>query len=283
MHSCITSLAALLFFNQPVASYQHLTVLEFLNEKNLKPGDALIFKLANQNEQGIHVEFEGSEVPLFKYRDHMRGIIPLSPKMRSGGHSLAIQREGQEKIFKEFHLEERRAKIILLPVPQNLFQTPRELVRNLAKQQAVIAETIKDTNPNPLFSKPFGLPLSDNRRVSSLYGEIRKTGNESIRHVGVDFAEIGGTLVYAINDGRIARTYTDPIYGKTVIVDHGAGISSLYMHLNEIKIREGVFAPQGKVLGTVGTSGYSSARHLHLSLKIRGQSVDPLQFVKTWR
>ncbi len=70
-------------------------------------------------------------------------------------------------------------------------------------------------------------------------------------------------------------------YGKTLIIDHGLGIYSLYLHLNKFKVLRGEQVEQGDVVGFSGNTGYSIAPHLHFSVKVNSSSVDPLRFIAT--
>jgi len=66
-----------------------------------------------------------------------------------------------------------------------------------------------------------------------------------------------------------------------VVIDHGLGIYSLYLHLSEINVSVGQLVERGKVIGLVGSTGYSLEPHLHFSLKVNGASVEPLGFIDT--
>ena len=87
----------------------------------------------------------------------------------------------------------------------------------------------------------------------------------------------------AINGGIVRKAYFDSVFGKSVVVDHGQGIFSLYLHLNEIRVKEGDQIKKGHLIGTVGQTGYAISPHLHLSVKISGVSVDPLKFVSSFK
>ena len=84
------------------------------------------------------------------------------------------------------------------------------------------------------------------------YGELRKERGTDDPPSGHRFRLAKGSAVAAINDGVVREAEDDPIYGNTVIVDHGAGIFSLYMHLDMIKAKVGQSVKAGQVIGTVG-------------------------------
>jgi murein DD-endopeptidase MepM/ murein hydrolase activator NlpD len=82
----------------------------------------------------------------------------------------------------------------------------------------------------------------------------------------------------AINRGvvRIVHTYRD--YGKTIVVDHGLGVMSFYMHLSKIYVAPGELVLPGEVIGKSGHTGYAEQPHLHLTIRIGGISIDPVKF-----
>ena len=170
-----------------------------------------------------------------------------------------------------------------LGIPKQLNLTPEKLITQLGEAKKDIDATARVQIDTILFNGPFGLPLFDNRKIASIFGEIRETGGTEIRHLGVDFEAPIGTPVGAMNNGIVRKAYVDPVYGNSVIVDHGKGIFSLYMHLNEMRVKEGGTVAKGTVVGTVGKTGYATSPHLHLSVKINSVSVDPLRFVRSFK
>jgi murein DD-endopeptidase MepM/ murein hydrolase activator NlpD len=101
-----------------------------------------------------------------------------------------------------------------------------------------------------------------------------------LRHLGVDLEAPLNTPVYAINDGIVKFAQNLSTYGKTIIIDHGFGIYSLYLHLNDFKVKENERVKRGEVIGLSGNTGYSLSPHLHFSIKIQGITVEPLNFIE---
>ena len=81
-------------------------------------------------------------------------------------------------------------------------------------------------------------------------------------------------------DGKVVLTADLPNYGKTVIIDHGLDIFSLYLHLDEFKVVEGQIVKKNQILGLSGDTGYSTAPHLHFSIRVGTSRVDPLVFIE---
>ena len=105
------------------------------------------------------------------------------------------------------------------------------------------------------------------------------TGTKSF-HTGIDLAAPTGTAVKATLDGKVAETGVNRIYGNYVIITHDRGYQSLYGHLSAIHAKRGQYVTQGTVVGEVGSTGYSTGPHLHLSIYKNGSLIDPFSVLK---
>jgi murein DD-endopeptidase MepM/ murein hydrolase activator NlpD len=130
------------------------------------------------------------------------------------------------------------------------------------------------------WSEPLALPIPG--CMTSPFGVLRylngkPTGNF---HGGIDQRGPAGTPIRAAAAGvvKIARDWN--IHGRTVGVDHGQGLASMYMHMSRIAVAEGATVKTGDVLGYVGSTGRSTAPHLHWSLYANGLPVNPRDWVK---
>jgi murein DD-endopeptidase MepM/ murein hydrolase activator NlpD len=96
-------------------------------------------------------------------------------------------------------------------------------------------------------------------------------------HRGVDYAAPTGTLIKAAGDGRVSFAGTQGGYGQVVIVEHGAGISTLYGHMSRFakSVRSGKHVQQGQVIGYVGSTGAATGPHLHYEYRINGRHKNP--------
>ena len=256
-------------------------------------GDTLIIKLTQKptaltwNSQAVTVFPYGSTYSASSGQvssvQTFRALIPLAATAKTGTYPLVAT-------FPDGTIEQRMIEVtkatftvINLPVPPKLNETPAQLVTSLVAVNKNINATVNKPTEQLYFSEPFVLPLYNNRTIGSQFGEVRKTGSEEIRHLGTDFTAKTGTPVAAINAGMVSKSYLDTTYGETVIIDHGYGIYTLYMHLNTRTVKAGDMVKKGTLIGTVGETGYASGPHLHLSIKINGTSVDPLRFVRLFR
>lgn len=110
-------------------------------------------------------------------------------------------------------------------------------------------------------------------------GFITRRVSDGADHPGVDIAVRRGTLIRAAGEGVVRIAGVDDVYGYYVVLDHGDGIQSLYGHADTLLVNAGASVAAGQPLARVGTSGRSSAPHLHFEVRRDGQPLDPLRFV----
>ena len=133
----------------------------------------------------------------------------------------------------------------------------------------------KTDDPRIDFTQSFIWPVIG--RISGVYGSQRILNGKPKRpHFGVDIAAPTGTPVKAPIDGVVTMVHSDMFYsGGTLIVDHGHGISTVYMHLHKILVKEGQRVRQGYVIAQVGATGRVTGPHLHWGMNWFETRLDP--------
>ena len=118
-------------------------------------------------------------------------------------------------------------------------------------------------------------------RISGVFGSQRILNGKPRRpHNGVDIAAPTGTPVKAMGDGIVALVHQDMFFtGKTVMIDHGLGLNSVYIHMNAITVRDGEFVTKGTQIGTVGQTGRATGPHLHWGVSWFKTHLDPALLV----
>ncbi len=104
------------------------------------------------------------------------------------------------------------------------------------------------------------------------------TGKQTF-HKGIDIATNLGNPVLAPAEGVVVETKNDRIGGKTILISHGGGISTLFYHLDKILVKPGQKVKRGDIIGLVGKTGKALGPHLHYEVQVNGRSVNPLQFI----
>lgn len=157
------------------------------------------------------------------------------------------------------------------PVPSAEFEArrPAELAR-------IAAARAKQTAAAG-WRQPFAWPATG--RISTLFGSQRiYAGEPGAYHSGIDIALPTGTPVRAPADGVVILAAEAPfmLEGNLLMLDHGMGLSSAFLHLSRIDVREGDAVRQGQPIGAVGATGRATGPHLHWGLMWRGARIDPL-------
>ncbi len=163
-----------------------------------------------------------------------------------------------------------------ITLPRQMVDYPPEVVPRIEREALSFREAVAGRTPGMVLRRPFIPPLGREMRVSGGFGVKRVlNGEERSPHSGEDLAAPRGTRALAANDGRVALVGDLYLTGKTVVVDHGQGIFTLYAHLDKIYVNHGQAVERGKTVGTVGSTGRATGPHLHYGVIIRGVKVDP--------
>lgn len=117
-------------------------------------------------------------------------------------------------------------------------------------------------------------------RISGRFGSQRiYAGEPGAPHNGVDVAGVTGTPVYAPADGVVTLAAAEPftLEGRLLLIDHGMGLDSAFLHLSRIDVRLGDRVVQGQRIGAIGATGRASGPHLHWGLRWNDERIDPAQ------
>lgn len=160
-------------------------------------------------------------------------------------------------------------------VPQGTVTPSPELAARIAREQARVAAARQRDDDRQDFRFGFDWPLRG--RISGVYGSQRVlNGTPKDPHYGLDIAAPTGTPVRAPAPGLVSFA-ADDLYltGGTLLIDHGHGLSSVFLHLSRIDVREGERVEAGQVIAAVGATGRASGPHLHWGMNWFDVRVDP--------
>lgn len=210
--------------------------------------------------------------PVMRLRDQILVGIPLNHPL--GAANLAYVLNGQDashsfsvvdKAYTEQHITLQNREMVN-PNPEQLVR-----IRGESQRQRALYLQYSDAPPP---SAGFIQPLQG--RISSLFGHRRFfNGQARNPHSGLDIAAPTGSEISAPAAAEV--TLVDDLYynGKTIFLDHGQGLITMYCHLSESLVTEGERVEQGEVIGLVGATGRVTGPHLHWSVSLNGYRVDP--------
>lgn len=144
-----------------------------------------------------------------------------------------------------------------------------------AEQEASLLKSLWQNVTGQLWEGSFMLPLGN--AISTGFGVKRIfNGKKTSIHRGIDIKGQEGDEVRASNRGKVALVEDLFFGGRTIVIDHGNGIFSVYMHLSASDVRPDDLVSKGQVIGRVGSSGRASGPHLHYGVKVGDISANPL-------
>ena len=160
-------------------------------------------------------------------------------------------------------------------VPQRTVEPPPEQLKRIQEEQKLVEHARAVDSDRLDFSNGFQWPLPG--RISGVYGSQRVyNGKPGRPHYGVDVAAPTGTPVPAPADATVTLAHPDMFFsGGTLIMDHGYGVSSTFMHLSRLLVREGQSVKAGDVVAEVGSTGRATGPHLDWRINWGGVRLDP--------
>ncbi len=160
-------------------------------------------------------------------------------------------------------------------ISKSIMQPNQESLKRIRKENAMIRKARESSSQHTGFLEKFIWPTQG--PITGVYGSQRYYNGEPRRpHFGLDIAAPMGTEVIAPASGTIVLTHPDMFFsGGTIILDHGYGITSTFIHLNEVLVEEGQQVAQGDLLGKVGQSGRATGPHLDWRINWFATRLDP--------
>ncbi|MFL2883322.1 MAG: M23 family metallopeptidase [Pelagibacteraceae bacterium] len=177
-----------------------------------------------------------------------------------------------KKVFKKKYKVQR-----IDGLPKKQVTPPKEVYARIKKDNIIIGKARSINSNLDYFKNSFAAPLKESI-ITGVYGSQRILNGKPRRpHYGLDFAAPEGTPIKAMLDGVVTLSEKDLYFtGGTIIFDHGHGISTLYMHMKDVDVKEGQKVKQGDIIGTVGKTGRSTGPHLDVRLNWFNVKLDPM-------
>jgi murein DD-endopeptidase MepM/ murein hydrolase activator NlpD len=235
--------------------------------------------------RSVEGEFRGDKIPmaLEPRSKTYEGLLGIDMDLRPGRYPIRLWAKGEsDKIYGGgSFLEVKKVdfKTQTLKLPPGMVELDPKTLERVNQEGKRLDDLFAKVRVEKLWKGAFLRPVPG--QISTGFG-LRRVINRQTKnpHSGVDMRAEEGTPVFASNDG-IAILVDELFFtGKSVLIDHGWGIYSMYFHLSEILVREGDPIAKGAILGRVGSTGRSTGPHLHWGIKIRGARVDPLSLLK---
>jgi murein DD-endopeptidase MepM/ murein hydrolase activator NlpD len=201
--------------------------------------------------------------------------VDLNSRPRT--YQVALQAGKQKRVLR-LRVLKGRFQTIHLTLPEEKVSPCAEDLERI-KKEADLLQSIWEIDSERLWEGDFVLPLGN--PLSTPFGTKRVINNETNSvHRGMDIRGREGEEIHASNRGLVVITEELFFGGNTVVVDHGRGIFTVYMHLSDFNVSPGDIIEKNAVIGYVGSTGRSSGPHLHFGAKVAGINTNPVSLTR---
>lgn len=230
-----------------------------------------------RTDPGASVYFADREV-----RVSPQGVFVIGFGRDAGATArLVVEGPGGERIERRLEIEPRDYDIQRIDgVPPETVSPPEEAMERIREEVELVREARTRDDPRTDFLDDFIWPVTG--RITGVYGSQRVYNGEPRRpHYGIDIAASAGTPVRAPAGGIVTVAHEDMYFsGGTLLLDHGHGLSSAFLHLRSLAVDVGDRVERGDTIGTVGSGGRSTGAHLDWRINWFQRRLDPRQLVE---
>jgi murein DD-endopeptidase MepM/ murein hydrolase activator NlpD len=249
-------------------------------------GSPCLFKIVTANPlESLTGTFLGHEVRFFhgQQKNTWYGFAGVDVETATGSYKLDVIGTAKNGDKREFQHVIPVGKTIYpkvtLHVPEQFVAPSPEQQQQIEHDKALKATAFAEGAPLPQWAGNFSMPVE--AEASDSFGTARVfNGKVASVHRGTDFRVISGTPVRAANDGQVVLASPLFFEGNCVVIDHGEGLKTIYMHLSEIQVKDGERVKKGQVIALSGGTGRATGPHLHLAVRWQGAYLDPTKLLK---
>ncbi|MGB7543002.1 MAG: peptidoglycan DD-metalloendopeptidase family protein [Burkholderiales bacterium] len=243
------------------------------------PGGVAVICVGRAPDPAPRVAFDGRRVLVARVGDTWQAVVGLPLALRPGAHELTVL-DGEKSahtIRFDVGTHAYETQHLTLANRRQVEPEPADLLR-IAREQKLLVRAFSTWSESAPDGLTFDLPSAG--PISSGFG-LKRFFNDEPRqpHSGLDIAAPAGTPIAAPAAGIVLETGNYFFNGRTVILDHGEGLVTMYNHLSRIDVAKGARVARGETIGTVGRSGRVTGPHLHWTVSLNNARVDPALFL----
>jgi murein DD-endopeptidase MepM/ murein hydrolase activator NlpD len=229
-------------------------LLQYVVEQDMNLIDTI-----NKNKRALDIKKNDLEI-------QKKELLTMREVQEAQRRQLEEQADQKKEILSNVRVEKKAYEKAL----EELERTSRELEELIRRSQS----------GEQLGTGIYTWPAPGYRSITSAYGmryhPILKTNK---MHTGVDIGAPMGAKIVAADSGKVMFAGWQGGYGQTIIIDHGAGMSTLYAHQSKFAVSSGQSVKKGDVIGYVGSTGWSTGPHLHFEVRVNGTPTNPMSYL----
>lgn len=249
--------------------------------KRARPGDVVLVTVPGKGEEAPTVSLGERRVKGWATRRGHQLLVPVPRDAAEGPLELPVSVDGKAlDPVPTITVRPRPPKDVKLEVDPRYVDPPADARQQIQADGAAVNKAY-DSSSGPLdVRKPFRWPRPE-VRITSRFGERRLfNGTLESDHEGTDLSARQGEPVRAANEGTVALSRDLFHSGNTIIIDHGGRVFTAYFHLSSLEAKEGQRVRHGEQIGRTGSTGRSTAPHVHFAVNVAGTYVDPESFMR---
>jgi len=194
-------------------------------------------------------------------------------------HKLTIVLTSGQMYTSNFQIAKRVYKVQKIDgIKKKYVEQPKDkkLIERIERESGFLKQARKKIKQNTnLYFDDFCIPVTEGK-VTGIFGSQRiLNGIPKRPHNGFDIAAPKGTEIKAMTTSVVALTGNYYYNGKFVLLDHGGGLSSIYIHMSSVDVEKGDYILIGEKIGEIGSTGLSTGNHLHWGVGFKGKRIDP--------
>jgi murein DD-endopeptidase MepM/ murein hydrolase activator NlpD len=249
------------------------------NPSDLVNGSPVLMRVtAPTRLKSLSGSWLGHEIVFEQNGGSWLALAGVSLETRPGSYSLVLSgatASGSPVSFRRsFAVGQAKYPLVQLTVSRQFTEPSPEQQAQIKQDQQIKQKAFSETSPDREWSGPFSAPVS--APVSDVFGTRRVfNGATKSVHQGLDYRVPPQTPVAATNAGTVILA--QPLYfeGNCVVLDHGQGLLTLYLHLAELKVKDGERVERGQLIGLSGATGRATGPHLHVAVRWQGTYLNP--------
>jgi len=244
--------------------------------KKAGPGDILLVTIKN-TKGPVEGTYNGKQVHFNAGKKSFKAVIGIDLDSKPGTYPLEMLVNGR-KILRNIKIVKKKYPIQRLTLPEHMVILTPENEARVEREQKRMA-TIWPVDSLRIWNGNFKNPLPG-KEIGTVFGVRRIINNiPKSSHTGVDVNAEEGDPVHAPNDGVVVLVDDQFYSGKSVVLDHGQGIYTMFFHLSRVNVKYGQAVMKGDVIALVGSTGRVTGAHLHWGARVQGARVDPLELI----
>jgi len=260
----------LILYLSPLIVVEQNAIISIFPE-NIYPGDVFVINIDSKNTPTA--QFQGQSLIFYQNNAGYKALAFVDISTGPGQYPLTLNHDNK-RITYNIAVKHKKFPVKNIALKsEKVFLSPENEKRADA-EEALLKSIWNNVTPYPLWKSNFIKPI--NSTITSPFGVKRIINKKrESRHRGTDYRGKTGTPIKSINSGIVALTDNHFFGGNTVVINHGLGLYSVYLHLSQTNVSNGDRVIKGDILGLVGNTGRASGPHLHLSVKLYGESINP--------